>query len=106
MDGGLRRSEGARWCHKRGYNSSAGGKRRKSGRPGSMDPKPKPSEKLYLEVLRRMTPEQRLLKALELSEMTRQLFLHGLRKRFPDASPEEFRQLVLKHLAKCHNLNY
>ena len=71
-----------------------------------MNPKPDPNGKIYLEVLRRMTPEQRLLKAFELSEFTRLLLLHDLRRRFPDASEEEFRKILLERLAKCFNLNY
>ncbi len=71
-----------------------------------MDPKPRPNHQTYLEVLRRMTPEQRLLKALELSRVSRELFLAGLRKRFPDLSDEELRRLYLKRIAKCHNRNY
>lgn len=71
-----------------------------------MNPKPRPNHQKYLEVLRRMTPEQRLLKAFELSRMSRELFLAGLRKRFPDLSDEELRRLYLKRIAKCHNRNY
>ncbi|MCX7012486.1 MAG: hypothetical protein NTW86_07990 [Candidatus Sumerlaeota bacterium] len=71
-----------------------------------MDPKPRPNHRLYIETLRRLTAEQRLLKALELSEFGRELFVTGLRRRFPDATPEEFKALVLKRLAKCHNRTY
>jgi hypothetical protein len=42
--------------------------------------------KHQLEVLRRLTPEQRLLIAFELSENARQIFREGLRSRFPDLS--------------------
>jgi hypothetical protein len=61
---------------------------------------------MYIQVLRRMTPEQRLLKAFELSEFSRRLFAEGLRKRFPQLSEEEFRKLLLARLDKCHNRNY
>jgi len=71
-----------------------------------MNIKKRPEHKLYLEVLRQMTPEQRLLKASELSEFCGQLFAHGLRKRFPDLNHEEFRKLLLERLDKCHNRNY
>ena len=71
-----------------------------------MNPKPNPNLKLYLEVLQRMTPEQQLLKAFELSELTRALFVHGLRQRFPGVSEEDFRKILLQRLAQCHNLNY
>jgi hypothetical protein len=53
-----------------------------------------------------MTPEQRLLKAFELSAFTKALFIEGLRKRFPDVSEEEFRRILLARLAKCHDRNY
>jgi len=53
-----------------------------------------------------MTPEQRLMKAFELTDFANQLFAHGLRKRFPDLSDEEFAKLLRKRLDKCHNENY
>jgi hypothetical protein len=71
-----------------------------------MDPKPRPNHKLYLESLRRMSPAQRLAKAFELSEFSKQLFISGLRKRFPNLSQDEFHRLLLDRLAKCHNRNY
>lgn len=71
-----------------------------------MDPKPRPNHQRYLEILRSMTPGQRMEKAFELSEMAKQLFIDGLRKRHPHLSDEEFRTLLLERLAKCHNQNY
>ena len=71
-----------------------------------MDLKKRPNHRIYIQTLRRMSPEERLLKAFELSEFTKQLFIHGLRKRFPDLPDEEFRKLLLERLDKCHNRNY
>jgi hypothetical protein len=71
-----------------------------------MDPKPRPNHKPYLQSLRRLTPAQRLMKAFELSAFSKQLFIDGLRKRFPDLPPDEFHRLLLDRLAKCHNRNY
>ena len=71
-----------------------------------MDPKPRPNQALYLQVLRRMTPEQRLQKAIELSEMTKRIFRDGLRQRHPDLDEIEFHKFFLKQFAKCHNKNY
>jgi len=68
--------------------------------------KERPNHRLYIEILRRMTPEKRLLKAFELTEFSRQLFTAGLRKRFPELSEEEFRKKLLQRLDKCHNWNY
>jgi len=71
-----------------------------------MDIKPRPNHKLYLKVLKQMTPEQRLQKAFELSSLTKQLFLHGLRKKFKDKSEGEIKAIYLERLEKCHNYNY
>jgi hypothetical protein len=71
-----------------------------------VNPKKRPNHRRYLEVLRRMTPEQRLLKAFELSAFSKALFIHGLRRRFPDLPEEEFHKLFLARLEKCHNRNY
>ena len=53
-----------------------------------------------------MSPEARLLKAFELSEFSRELFLHGLRRRFPELSENEIKKIYLERLEKCHNRNY
>ena len=71
-----------------------------------MDIKDRPNHRLYIRVLRAMSPEQRLLKAFELSDFANRLFIHGLRKRFPDLSDEDFRKIMLERLDKCHNRNY
>ena len=71
-----------------------------------MDIKPRPNHRIYIETLRRMSPEQKLAKAFELTEMSRRLFREGLRRRFPDLSDAEFHRLYLERLALCHNKNY
>jgi len=43
-----------------------------------MDPKRRPNHQLYIEALRRLTPEERLLKTFELTELSRELFRAGL----------------------------
>lgn len=70
------------------------------------DLKPRPNHQGYILTLRRLTAEQRLLKAFELSTFTKELFLTGLRKRFPDLSEEELRVIYKKRLLQCHNRNY
>ena len=71
-----------------------------------MDPKPRPNHRLYIAALRKMTPEQRLLKAFDLSRFSKQLFIDGLHRRFPDASPEQFQSILKSRLEKCYNRNY
>jgi len=71
-----------------------------------MDIKERPNHKIYLEVLRRMTPQARLLKAFELSEFANQLFIHGLHKTFPNLIGRDFKKKLLERLDRCHNRNY
>ena len=71
-----------------------------------IDPKPRPNRQRYLEILRRMTPQQRLQIAFDLTEQTRELLRIGLRDRFPELSEEELQKLYLERLDQCHNRNY
>ena len=71
-----------------------------------MDPKPRPHDRLYIQILRSMTPGQRLAKAFELGMMGRELLRAGLRLRHPGATEEEIRALELQEVARCHNRNY
>lgn len=72
----------------------------------SMNIKKNPNHKIYIRVLRRMSPESRLLKAFELSEFANQLFIQGLHSRYPELSEEKFKKILLERLDKCHNRNY
>jgi hypothetical protein len=72
----------------------------------TMNLKSAPNHKVYLEVLKKMSPAERLEKAFQLSKMTKQLFLEGLRKRFPEKNEMEIRSIYLKRIEKCYNRNY
>jgi hypothetical protein len=65
--------------------------------------KARPNHGEYLKILRRMSPEERLRKAFDLSDFSRALFLQGLRKRFPSLNETELRRLAHERLEKCHN---
>ena len=67
------------------------------------DIKPRPNHQRYLDILRRMSPAERLQKAWELTENARMLFREGLRHRSPGISEEELQELYLRELRKCHN---
>jgi hypothetical protein len=71
-----------------------------------MDPKPHPNRREYMAVLRRLSPGERLKKALEMSDFGRRMFRQTLRRRYPNLPEEAFHQLYLDRLAKCHNRNY
>ena len=47
------------------------------------------SHREYIKIIRRLTHEEKLKKCFELNELTKQLFLTGLKNRFPDLSQEE-----------------
>ena len=64
------------------------------------------SHKAYIKIIRRMSPEDRLKKCFELNELTKQLFLTGLRNRYPGYSEKEIKKIYLQRIDKCRNLNY
>ncbi|OFY62368.1 MAG: hypothetical protein A3H98_03335 [Bacteroidetes bacterium RIFCSPLOWO2_02_FULL_36_8] len=64
------------------------------------------SAAIYNEILFKMSPEKRLLKAFELSEFAKQLFKCGLRKKHPNLSEKEFHAIFIKEFSTCHNRNY
>ena len=74
--------------------------------PSTMDLKPRPNHRRYLQVLQSMTVEQRVLKTFELSALGKELMRDGPRKRFPEATEEELHRIFLDQLEKCHNRNY
>ncbi|MEE8324764.1 MAG: hypothetical protein V3R31_03840 [Candidatus Humimicrobiaceae bacterium] len=65
-----------------------------------------PDHKEYIKIMRKISPEDRLRKSFELNELTKKLFLTGLKNRFPELSDKELKKIYLKQIGKCHNLNY
>jgi hypothetical protein len=65
--------------------------------------KVQPNRRIYIDTLRRMTPEQRLAKAFELSDMTREALRAGLSQRYPDATPQELTAMVIERLERCRS---
>lgn len=60
----------------------------------------------YIEVMRSISPEAKLLKVFEMQDLARDLAMHGLRTRNPKASEDELQQMYLRLLNRCHNSNY
>ena len=60
----------------------------------------------YVELVKRLTPAQRLAKAMELSELGKRSFLLGLGRRFPEMDERQLHAEHLKRIARCHNRNY
>jgi len=71
-----------------------------------MEIKSRPNHQLYLQTLKKMTPQQRLAKAYELSTLAKELFLYGLKKRFPEKTEAEIQKIYLDRIEKCYNRNY
>lgn len=67
--------------------------------------KTQPNRRIYMETLRRMTPEERLAKAFELSDMTHEALRAGLKARYPLASGTELQDLYLERLERCRKRN-
>ena len=68
--------------------------------------KPRPNHQRTLQILRAMTPQEKLAQVFKLNERTLKLFRIGLRRRFPDLDDHEFEKVYLQMRAKCHNRNY
>ena len=68
--------------------------------------KPRPNHQRTLQILRSMTPSQKLAEVFKLNERTIRLFRIGLRRRFPDLDDAAFEKLYLQLRARCHNRNY
>jgi hypothetical protein len=62
--------------------------------------------KIYYSVILKMTPEQKVAKVIELTELSRNLMKEGLKIQFPNKTETEIQQLYLDRLRQCHNSNY
>lgn len=60
-------------------------------KPLSPDTTPE-AQRMQYEMMRRLSPEQRLSLAFALTDTMRQLVLADLHHRFPEASPDEIRR--------------
>lgn len=67
--------------------------------------KQQPNRRVYVETLRRMTPEQRLSKAFELSDMTHDALRVAIATRHPEATAEELDAMYVERLERCRKRN-
>lgn len=61
------------------------------------------NRQIYIEVLRSMTPEQRLRKAFELTAMTRELARAGIVRQHPELGPDEIDRLTRDRIMRWHS---
>jgi hypothetical protein len=62
--------------------------------------KSRPNHRIYIDALRGMSGEDRLRKAFELTGLSRELLLAGLRRRHPEMPEEKLRELYLHRLRR------
>jgi len=65
-----------------------------------------PNKQRYYEILRSMSPQEKLLKSFELTEFARAANKAGMRSRYQHLSEREFEQLFLERQKACHNQIY
>ena len=65
-----------------------------------------PNKQRYHQILKTMSPEEKVIKVFELSELSNEAIKTGLRNRYKEMPDEEFHQLYLERRSKCHNQNY
>jgi hypothetical protein len=68
--------------------------------------KPRPNHQRTLQILRNLTPGERLAQVFKLNERTLKLMRIGLRLRFPDLDEAAFERVYLEMRERCHNRNY
>lgn len=67
--------------------------------------KVEPNRKQYIEILQRMTGEERVRIAFELFEMAKSIMIEGMKAQNPDIKPEEIQKEVVRRMMRCHKRN-
>jgi len=71
-----------------------------------MNPKKRQNHRIYIQALRRMTPEERLQKAFELSESAKAQILQELRRMYPGLSERSLVKIYLDRTAKPNKMEH
>ncbi len=71
-----------------------------------METMDKQTHREYIKILKKMTPQQRLLRAMELSDLTKSLFITGLKLRYPDYTEDEIKNIYIEKISRCRNSGY
>jgi hypothetical protein len=64
------------------------------------------AHQVYLEALRRMTPQQKLDRIFEMTDNANKMLYDNLKNTFPGLSEKDLKKLYLKRLDLCHNRNW
>ena len=64
------------------------------------------NRQIYVSIIKNKSPEQRLLKTFELSQMIKTLFYESFKQKYSHLDPSALHKKYLEYLQKCHNKNY
>jgi hypothetical protein len=79
---------------------------REVGSTMPLEKKPRPNHQRTLQILRALSPAQKLDQVFKLNERTLKLMRIGLRLRFPNLDDATFEKVYLRWRERCHNRNY
>jgi hypothetical protein len=65
-----------------------------------------PNKQRYYQILKAMSPQDKLMKAFELSDLTNSAFRAGLKNRYPNLTDGELHKLYLEKRLECYNRTY
>jgi hypothetical protein len=64
-----------------------------------------PNRKRYIEILQKMTGEERVRIAFELFEFAKDIMIEGIKAQNPGITPEEIQKEVVWRMMRCHKRN-
>lgn len=64
-----------------------------------------PNRKQYIEILQKMTGEERMRIGFELFEMAKCIMIEGMKAPNPGIKLEEIQQEVVRRMMRCHKRN-
>jgi hypothetical protein len=64
-----------------------------------------PNRKKYIEILQKMTGEERVRIAFELFEFAKNVMIEGIKAQNPGITPQEIQKEVVRRMLRCHRRN-
>jgi hypothetical protein len=64
-----------------------------------------PNRKKYIEILQKMTGEDRVRIAFELFEFAKNVMIEGIKAQHPGITTEEIQKEVVRRMMRCHRKN-
>jgi len=60
----------------------------------------------YKKIMKKVSCQERLKKSLDLSDLTKQLFLTGLKNRYPGLDDKKITEIYIERIKKCSRQSY